>query len=68
MSYTDMKMTRKSAIEISADTIDIFCKNVFNLRSLHTRTFEEERSLPACEALSNCMEDMHDDPPQVGLH
>lgn len=65
MSHTDMKMTRKSAIEISADTIDIFCKNVFNLRSISTRTFEAERFSPACDVLSSCIEDMHDDPPQV---
>ena len=65
ISHTDSKMTRKSAIEISADTVDVFCKNVFNLRSVSTRTFQEERSVPASEVLCACLDDLFDDPPQV---
>ena len=63
--HSDMKMTRKSATDISADTVDIFCKNVFNLRSLSTRTFSEERTAPACDTLLGAFEDPFDDPPQV---
>ena len=58
-------MTRKSAIEISVDTVDVFCKNVFNLRAVSTRTFQEERTVPASEVLCACMDDLFDDPPQV---
>ena len=63
--HSDLKMTRMSPTEISTDTIDIFCKNVFNLRSLSTRTFSEERLTPAEDALAGAIDDPFDDPPQV---
>ena len=63
--HSDLKMTRTSPTEISSDTIDIFCKNVFNLRSLSTRTFSEERLTPAEDTLNGAIEDPFDDPPQV---
>lgn len=52
-------------MEISSESIDNFCKNVFNLRCVSTRTFIEERDLPASDAFSDSMQDLFDDPPQV---
>lgn len=52
-------------MEISTESIDNFCKNVFNLRCVSTRTFIEERDLPASDVFSDSMQDLFDDPPQV---
>ena len=66
--HSDMKMTRKSATEISVETIDTFCKNVFNLRSVSTRTYSDERLVPATEAFGNAVQDPFEDPKQVHFY
>ena len=52
---------------VVVETIDIFCKNVFNLRSVSTRTYAEERVEPAADTLMNAVEDPFEDPKQVLL-
>ena len=65
VSHSEMKMSKTSPTDISTETIDIFCKNIFNLRSVSTRTFIDERLEPAVDVFQNALEDLFDDPPQV---
>jgi hypothetical protein len=55
----------KSDANVADETIDTFCKSVYNLRSINTRTFQQERSEPAQECFMNAVEDPYVDPVQV---
>jgi hypothetical protein len=66
--HAAVKMTRTTAADIADETIDIFCKNIFNLRSVTTRTLAEERAQPACEAVQCSIDDPYDDPAQTPIH
>ena len=56
-------MTRTAAVEIEDETIDLFCKNIVNLRSLTTRTFAEERMNPAGEVIREAIDDVCEEDP-----
>lgn len=67
--HAAMKMTRTSAAEISDDSIDIFCRNVFNVRAVTTRTVVAERqTAPAAEALASAVDDPFEDPVQTPIY
>ena len=67
--HAAMKMTRTTAAEITDETIDIFCRNVFNVRAVSTRTVEmERRTAPALEAVMDAADDPYEDPAQTPMH
>jgi amyloid beta precursor protein binding protein 1 len=67
--HAAMKMTRTTAADISDESIDIFCRNVFNVRAFSTRTVVAERQAePAAEALTSAVEDPFEDPVQTPIY
>lgn len=57
----------RSTDEISDESIDIFCKNVFNIRKMTTRSMVEEYASPNTETFTEMTYDLYVDPPQTPL-
>ena len=53
--------------EISDETIEIFCQNIFNLRRVTTTKIEEEYSIKNMEIIREAFDDPYDDPLQTPI-
>jgi amyloid beta precursor protein binding protein 1 len=57
----------RSPTEISDETIELFCHNVYNLRRVTTTKIEEELSVSNMEVLKEALDDPYDDPLQTPI-
>jgi len=54
-------------IALNDEVIDRFCKNLFNLRVIHTRSITEERAHPNTAAIEEALSDPYEDPAQTPI-